>query len=82
MLSKAKGQILRTAAALHVLFEDSVRLEFGELALSPVISKEVLLAAINFVDTCCQHAAFIAGRGNIEDEVKQLPICRTNLMAS
>ena len=74
MLSKAKGQILRTAATLHALFEDSVDPESGELTISTVISDEALLASINFVDTCCQHAAFIAGRGIIEDEIKQLLI--------
>ena len=37
-----------------------------------VISTEAIIAAQNFVDTCCQHAAFIAGRGLVDDEIDHL----------
>ena len=75
MLSKAKGQILRVAAALHTMFDDSIDPETGEMTLPPIastISTKAVSAAIDIVDTCCQHTAFMAGRGNIEDEIKQL----------
>ena len=70
MLSKSLGQILR---ALDVLFkipttEDSATVcntsdDYG------AITKEAIEAAIDFVDVCCQQAAYIAGRGKIEDEI-------------
>ena len=69
-----KGQVLRLAAALHVLFCDTVDTQ-GHIAVSqipPTISKDAIITAQNFVDTCCQHAAFIAGRGRVEDEISQL----------
>ena len=31
-----------------------------------------MIVAQNFVDTCCQHAAFIAGRENVEEEISHL----------
>lgn len=71
MLSKAKGQVLRVAAVLHVLSCDSEDDE-GNIFVSRVsdtISNEALLAAQDFVQTCCQHAAYVAGRGKIEDEI-------------
>ena len=70
----AKGQVLRIAAALHVLFCDSTD-EQGNIMVSnvpPTISNEAIIAAQNFVDTCCQHAAFIAGRDKVEEEISQL----------
>lgn len=71
MLSKAKGQVLRIAAALHVLTGDSESSQ-GDITIADVsatISKEAILAAQNFVQTCCQHAAYVAGRGEIDDEI-------------
>ena len=65
MLSKSKGQILRVAAVLHVLFQlnededDSLR-----------ISSEALCAAIDFVQTSIQHSAYIANRHSISEEVE------------
>ena len=74
MLSKAKGQVLRTAAAMSVLFSDSLD-DDGTIVVSSVhstISTRPILAAENFVDMCCQHAAYIAGRGKLEDEINRL----------
>ena len=74
MLSKAKGQVLRIAAVLHVLFCDLVNTQ-GGITVSDVpetISETAIIAAQKYVDTCCQHAAFIAGRGKLEDEINQL----------
>ena len=68
MLSKSKGQVLRVAAVLHVLFVDPSTLP----SIPSVISIEAINAAQNFVDTCCQHAAFIAGRGLVDDEIDHL----------
>lgn len=68
MLSKSKGQVLRVAAVLHVLFRDNVDEE--EVA-DTCITTNAILAAQNFVDICCQHAAFITGRDKIDNEIKQ-----------
>ena len=65
MLSKSKGQQLRVAAALHVLFSN-------ESTIEEEISEEAIVAAQNFVDTCIQHTAYIAGRENMDDDIKKL----------
>ncbi len=63
MLSKAKRKAL---TALHILLCDRVD-EDGKLNVHVFISSKAVIAAQNYVNTCCQHAAFIAGRGMIED---------------
>lgn len=68
MLSKSKGQVLRVAADLHVLFVDPSTLP----TITSQISMNAIIAAQNFVDTCCQHAAFIAGRGLVDEEIQHL----------
>ena len=55
------GQILRVGVAMHVLFH----LE-SENPIPDSISHEAIEAAINFVEVCCQHTAYISGRGNID----------------
>ena len=76
MLSKAKGQILRVSGILNVLFCD--RSEEGTLSLSDtiliVITNDALEEAQNFVDTACQHAAYLSGRGLIENELKHFTV--------
>ena len=66
MLSKAKGQVLRVAALMHLLFEGR-----GD-EITTCIDEGSIKAAIDFVEVCCQHTAFIAGRGSIDDEIRQL----------
>ena len=67
MLSKSKGQILRVAGVLHVLFHlDS------DNKIPNVISEDAIRASIDFADVCCQHAAHIAGRGDIEESIQNL----------
>lgn len=55
--SKAKGQTLRVAVCLYVLFNiespDTITAEIAEAALK---------AAINFTDVCYTHASLITGR--------------------
>ena len=65
LLSKAKGQLLRVATCLHVLFN----LETPD-KIEDKISIDALSAAIDFVDVCCDHASLITGRRCISDEVK------------
>ena len=65
MLSKSKGQILRVAATFHVLFH----LQSPEDVTSQ-ISEEAIAAAITFVGMCCQQTAFVAGRGDVREEIK------------
>ena len=60
MLSKAKGQILRVAACIHVLFSDFKGHEHDNIIptihqISPEISEAAIVAAQNFVEICCQH---------------------------
>lgn len=69
MLSKSKGLILRVAAIMHVAFY------LGSPRDIPTeICSEALEAAHDFVDMCYQHAAFMAGRKEIPEEIKQLQI--------
>ena len=65
MLSKSKGQVLRVAATFHVLFHRNTPLNIPD-----VISAEAILAATNFVELCLQHAAFLAGRGDIQEAIQ------------
>ncbi len=67
MLSKSLGQIIRVSAAMHILFN----LENDE-PLSDVITDSAIEAAIDFVEVCCQHTSYIAGRGNINEELENL----------
>ena len=63
------GQILQVSAALHILF----RVESEDPPQGPLpdtISQDAVKAAINFVEVCCQHTAYISGRGSIESELE------------
>ncbi len=68
MLSKSLGQTLRVAASLHVLFH--LLSDTSQESLPDVISEQAVIAAIDFVEVCCQQTAYIAGRGEIEKEIK------------
>lgn len=67
MLSKSSGQILRVSASMHVLFNMD-----GENELPETISNMAIEAAIDFVEVCCQHTAYITGRGNIDEHLSLL----------
>jgi hypothetical protein len=67
MLSKEKGQILRVAASLHVLFNIDT-----PHTISQEISDDAVKAAVDLVDVCIQHAAFLAGRGDVEETIQGL----------
>ena len=67
MLSKSKGQILRVAAVLHVLFHFEIPLNVPEN-----ISEEAIRAASNFVDLCLQHTTYLTGRGDISQAIQAL----------
>ena len=52
----------------------------GDITVSIVLSTfsvNAIVAAQNFVDTCCQHAAYIAGRGTLEEEISHLTAAGT-----
>lgn len=75
LLSKEKGQILRLAATLHILFSVDSPNDIPE-----AITEEAIKAAINFVQTCCEHASLIGGRDLDEatqssDKGKGYPTC-------
>ena len=67
MLSKSKGQIVRVAATLHVLFNIEAPMD-----IPSVISVAAVNAAKNLVDICIQHAAFLAGRGEVDAEIQEM----------
>ena len=67
MLSKSKGLILRVAGVLHVFFQLDTPDDIPD-----TISELAIVAAQDFVDVCCQHAAFVAGRGDIQEAIQQL----------
>lgn len=74
MLGKAKGQILRVAACLQLLFCDETDSDYNIViatTLPTVIGADALKAAENYVDVCCQHTAYLTGRQLIEHEVKR-----------
>lgn len=60
MLSKSTGQVLRVAAGFNILFNEKTEKKIGTKAV---------VAAINFVEVCCQHTAYMADRGQIDDEI-------------
>ena len=71
MLSKSKGQTLRVAAVMHILFQiQQTDPEQVEIAFKDEISEKALQAAIDFVQTSIQHAAYIAGRSTVSKEVE------------
>lgn len=72
MMSKSKGQVLRIAAALQTLFGLSAPHsdEQQPATSSTIVSEDTLTAAIDFVEVCCQQTAYIAGRGNIKEEIQ------------
>ena len=64
MLSKSRGQILRVAATMHVLFHLDT-----PLSIPSTISDETLK---EFVEMSNQHAAFLAGRGHITEAIEMI----------
>lgn len=82
-LSKSRGQVLRLAGVLHVLFSlgsdnygESVSLgneeDGSDGSLSDIISDAAVKAAIDFTEVACQQTAYIGGRGCIKDEIMRL----------
>ena len=64
LMGKSKGQVMRIAAVLHVLFcidEDN--------ALTPDISAKSVEAAIDLVAVCNEHTKIFAGRMNASASV-------------
>ena len=49
---------------MHVLFSIE-----SEGDLPDTISNLAIEAAIDFVEVCCQHTAYITGRGNIDEHL-------------
>ena len=67
MLSKSRGHILRVAEAMHALFSWQT-----PQTISPAISDKALKAADSFVKMCNQHAAFLAGRGDLTEAIENV----------
>lgn len=65
MLSKGRGLVLRLAVVEQILFQ------MGSDATTPTTdTDEAVKAAIDFVKVAIQHVAFIAGRGELAEELK------------
>ena len=70
MLSKSKGQILRVAATLHILFAMYPAVGFDDNHVGSEITNKAVLAAINLVEVCCQQTAYMAGRGELQQDIQ------------
>ena len=56
-----------TFPTLHVLFHRQ-----NPLKIPVTLSEEAVKAAENFVELCVQHAAYLAGRGAIEEAIQAM----------
>ena len=64
MLGKAKVQILRIAAYFQMFFGDTCTSDDYERiiplnTLPTTLREDALKVAINFLEVCCQHTAYI-----------------------
>lgn len=66
MLSKSRGQVLRVAAVLHLLFHLN-----EDTPLPDNVTEEAVIAATNLVKVACQQTAFISGRKSLKEEVEK-----------
>ena len=67
MLSKSRGQVLRLATVLHMLFSiDSPNEDLDE-----TISENALKAAVNIMKLATQQTAYIAGKGELTEELEK-----------
>ena len=67
MLSKSKGQLLRVAAVMHVLFNLD-----NPSDIPQEISEAAVKAADSFVELCLHHAAYIGGKGKLEEAIEDI----------
>ena len=67
MLSKSKGQLLRVEAVMHVLFNMET-----PSSIPQEISEAAVKGADCFVDLCLQHAAFLGGKGNLQEAIEDI----------
>ena len=73
MLSKSTGQILRVAACFNVLFRIRESTEpWPENNPEDKIIRDAIKAACDFVDICCIHTAFMAGRSTSLSKMQEL----------
>ena len=72
MLSKSRGQVLRVAATLHALFNIETPQQ-----LPTNIADDAIVAAVNFVEVCNQHVAFLSGMGDIDTYITSLQEMQT-----
>lgn len=62
------GQVLRVAAVLHTLFS----LENKNMSVPDEVSDAALKAAVDFVSISCQQTVYVAGRGQIDEEIERI----------
>ena len=72
MRSKSRGQVLRVAATLHALFHIETPQQ-----IPTNVSNDAIMAAINFVEVCNQHVAFLSGMGDIDTYITSLQEMQT-----
>ena len=66
MLSKSKGQILRTAAVMHLLFHTNT-----PTSIPTEITEAAMRATDCFVEYCLQHAAYLGDRGDLNEAIEE-----------
>ena len=74
MLSKSRGQYLRVAATLHVLFNWKTPHN-----IPVTISNEALKAADSFVTMCVQHASYLSGRGELSEAIENVNLLQQGI---
>lgn len=67
MLSRSRGQVLRVAAVMHVLFHVDT-----PTSIPDELTESAVRAADCFVEICLQHASYIGGRGDLQEAIDEI----------
>ena len=70
MISKGRRLALRLSIVLHILFQ----LGSGTTSSNDTVSDEAIKAAIDFAMVAIQQVAYIAGRGELDEELKRFQV--------
>ena len=77
MFSKSRGQVLRLATVLHMLFS----IDKSEESLSVEVSEAALKAAVDLIKLACQQTAYMAGRESLSEEMERFRTGKLNFHA-
>ena len=67
MMSRSRGQVLRVAAVMHVLFHVDT-----PTSIPTEITESAVRAADCFIGICLQHASYIGGRGDLQEAIDEI----------